>query len=137
MFFRQILHRDLGCASYVLADGGQGAVVDPKWEIEEYLRLAEENGFEIRHILETHNHADHVSGRGRLAEATGATIYISPTAGAAFEHHVLEDGDAVQLGDVRIVALPTPGHRPEHVSYLVEDRSRGERPWMVLTGDSL
>jgi hydroxyacylglutathione hydrolase len=74
MFFRQVLHEDLGCASYVIADGGQAAVIDPKWEIEDYLALAEEHGFEIVHILETHNHADHVSGKGRLAKATGATI---------------------------------------------------------------
>src|SRR5271165_448437 len=69
MFFRQILHDDLGCASYVIASAGEGAVVDPKWDIGEYLALTEEHGFEIRYVLETHNHADHVSGRGRLAAA--------------------------------------------------------------------
>jgi hydroxyacylglutathione hydrolase len=137
VFFRQILHDDLGCASYVIADGGVGAVVDPKWEIEEYLELAEDNGFEIRHVLETHNHADHVSGRGRLVAATGATIHVSPTPGLEYEHDVLADGDAVQLGGVRIVALATPGHRPEHTAYVVYDASRGEEPWAVLTGDSL
>jgi glyoxylase-like metal-dependent hydrolase (beta-lactamase superfamily II)/rhodanese-related sulfurtransferase len=137
MFFRQVLHRDLGCASYVIADGGEGAVIDPKWEIEEYLALAEENGFEIRHVLETHNHADHVSGRGRLAEATGATIHVPNADEAAFECRAVGEGSSVELGDVRIVALATPGHRPEHVAYLVEDRSRGDEPWMVLTGDSL
>jgi glyoxylase-like metal-dependent hydrolase (beta-lactamase superfamily II) len=72
MFFRQVLHEDLGCASYVLADAGEAAVIDPKWEIDEYLALADEHGFEFRHILETHNHADHVSGKGRLAKATSA-----------------------------------------------------------------
>lgn len=137
MFFRQILHRDLGCASYVVADGGEAAVVDPKWEIEEYLRLAEEEGFEIRHILETHNHADHLSGRGRLAEATGATIHVPNAAEVAFASEPVRDGDAVAVGQVRIVALATPGHRPEHTAYLVEDRSRGDAPWLVLTGDSL
>jgi hydroxyacylglutathione hydrolase len=124
MFFRQVLHRDLSCASYVIADGGTAAVVDPKWEIEDYLALAEAEGFQIEHVLETHTHADHVSGRGRLAEATGASVWDAST------------GD-VRLGDVRIVALPTPGHRPEHTAFLVEDRRRGEQPWMVLTGDSL
>jgi hydroxyacylglutathione hydrolase len=64
MFFRQVLHEDLGCASYVLADSGEAAVIDPKWEIDDYLALADEHGFEFRHILETHNHADHVSGKG-------------------------------------------------------------------------
>jgi hydroxyacylglutathione hydrolase len=137
MFFRQVLHHDLGCASYVIADDGVGAVVDPKWEIEEYLELAGSNGFEILHVLETHNHADHVSGRGRLAAATGATIHVSPTPGLEYEHDVLRDGDAIELGGVRIVALATPGHRPEHTAYVVYDASRGEEPWAVLTGDSL
>jgi hydroxyacylglutathione hydrolase len=137
VFFRQVLHPDLGCASYVIADAGVAAVVDPKWEIEDYLALADEEGFEIRHVLETHNHADHVSGRGRLAAATGATIHVSPTPGLGYEHEELADGDAVELGDVRIEALATPGHRPEHTAYLVYDRARGDEPWAVLTGDSL
>jgi hydroxyacylglutathione hydrolase len=137
MFFRQVLHADLGCASYVIADDGVGAVVDPKWEIDEYLELAADNGFEIRHVLETHNHADHVSGRGRLAAATGATIHVSPTPGLEYAHEVLADGDSVELGRVRIEALATPGHRPEHTAYVVFDAARGDEPWAVLTGDSL
>lgn len=137
MFFRQVLHRDLSCASYVIADDGVAAVVDPKWEIEDYLALAEDEGVEIQHVLETHTHADHLSGRGRLAEVTGATIWLSPTPDVEYEHRVLADGEAVELGDVRIVALATPGHRPEHTAYSVEDGARGEAAWMVLTGDSL
>jgi glyoxylase-like metal-dependent hydrolase (beta-lactamase superfamily II) len=128
MFFRQVLHRDLGCASYVVADGSEAVVIDPKWEIDEYLRLADENGFEIRHVLETHNHADHVSGRGRLAQATGATIHVPNAGEVDFDCEPIADGDAVEVGDVRIVALATPGHRPEHTAYLVEDRSRGDAP---------
>lgn len=137
MFFRQILHEDLGCASYVVADGGEAAVIDPKWQIEDYLALAEEHGFRIAHILETHNHADHVSGRGRLAAATGATIHLSAEAGVDYEHEPLRDGDIVTVGNARIRAMATPGHRPEHTAYLVEDAGRGEEPWLVLTGDSL
>ena len=137
MFFRQVLHDDLGCASYVVADGGEAAVIDPKWEIEEYLELAEEHGFAITHVLETHNHADHVSGRGRLQAATGATIHVSDRAGVAFEHEPLSDGGSVSFGDVRIVAMATPGHRPEHMAYLIEDVNRSPEPWLVLTGDSL
>jgi hydroxyacylglutathione hydrolase len=137
MFFRQVLHRDLGCASYVVADGGEAAVVDPKWEIEDYLALAEEEGFEIRHVLETHNHADHVSGRGRLVEATGAIAYAPQDAGAEYDNVPLGDGDAIEVGRARIVALAAGGHRPEHTAYLVEDSSRGDSPWLVLSGDSL
>jgi hydroxyacylglutathione hydrolase len=137
MYFRQILHHDLGCASYLIADDGEGAVVDPKWEIEEYLRLAEQESFEITHILETHNHADHLSGRGRLGEATGATIYVPNSDEVAFESTRVREDDTVEIGKARIVALATPGHRPEHVAYLVYDASRGDSPWLVLTGDSL
>ncbi len=137
MFFREVLNEDLGCGSYVIADGGEAAVVDPKWEIEDYLKIAEENGFRITHILETHNHADHLSGHGRLKEATGATIHVSKDAGVEYEHEPLSDGDAVEVGSTRVVAVATPGHRPEHLSFLVEDASRTEEPWMLLTGDSL
>jgi hydroxyacylglutathione hydrolase len=137
MFFRQVLHEDLGCASYVVADDGEAAVIDPKWDVEDYLRLAEEHGFEIAHILETHNHADHVSGKGRLAKATGATIHVPAEAGVDFEHEPLADGDRVTVGEATITALATPGHRPEHTAYLVADGSRGAEPWLVITGDSL
>src|SRR5438094_7206676 len=125
MFFRQILHEDLGCTSYVLADGGEAFVVDPKWAIDEYLELASEHGLHIAHVLETHTHADHVSGRGRLLEATRATAHTPP------------DVPELDVGKTRIRPLPTPGHRPEHTCYLVEDGSRSSSPWLVLTGDSL
>jgi hydroxyacylglutathione hydrolase len=137
MFFRQVLHEDLGCASYVVADDGEAAVIDPRWDVQAYLDLAEEHGFLIAHILETHNHADHVSGKGRLAKATGATIRVPAAAGVEFAHEPLADGDTVTVGEVTITALATPGHRPEHTAYLVSDGSRGEEPWLVVTGDSL
>ena len=137
MFFRQVLHEDLGCASYVVADGGEAAVIDPKWDVEDYLRLAEEHGLVITHVLETHNHADHVSGKGRLAKASGATIHVPATAGVDFPHEPLADGEQVRVGKVAITALATPGHRPEHTAYLVADESRGAEPWLVVTGDSL
>ena len=137
MFFRQVLHEDLGCASYVVADGGEAAIIDPKWDIEAYLELAEEHGFRIAHVLETHNHADHVRGKGRLAKATGAVIHVPATAGVEFEHEPIADGETVTVGEVTITALTTPGHRPEHTAYLVADGSRGEEPWLVVTGDSL
>lgn len=137
MFFRQILHEDLGCASYIVAAGGEAAVVGPKWEIEEYLEIAEGNGFRISHILETHNHGDHLSGRGRLREATGATIHVSRDAGVEYEHEPISDGDRIEAGGTRITTLATPGHRPEHTAFLVRDTGRAESPWLVFTGDSL
>lgn len=137
MFFREVLNEDLGCASYIVADGGEAAVIDPKWEIEGYLEIAEENGFRISHILETHNHADHLSGKGRLVEATGARIHISKDAGVEYEHEPLSEGDVIEVGATQIKAIATPGHRPEHLSFVVEDTSRSEGPWLLLTGDSL
>jgi glyoxylase-like metal-dependent hydrolase (beta-lactamase superfamily II)/rhodanese-related sulfurtransferase len=137
MFFRQVLHEDLGCASYVVADEGEAAVVDPKWDVEDYLALAEEHGFRIAHVLETHNHADHVSGHGRLARATGAPIHISAEAGVAYTHEPLGDGSVIKVGNVSLTALATPGHRPEHMAYVVADAGRTSEPWLVITGDSL
>jgi hydroxyacylglutathione hydrolase len=137
VFFRQVLHEDLGCASYLVADGGEAAVIDPRWDVEDYLALADEHGFRIPHVLETHNHADHVSGKGRLQKATGAVIHVPAGAGVAFEHEPMADGDAVAVGGVRIEALATPGHRPEHTAYVISDAARGEEPWLVVTGDSL
>jgi len=139
MIFRQITHDDLGCASYLVGDedAAVAAVVDPKFEIDEYLGLARYLNVSIEHILETHNHADHVSGHGRLASATGATIHIHREAGAAYEHEPFEDGWELELGSVRVRAIHTPGHRPEHTAFLLTDTRRGEHPWAVLTGDSL
>ncbi|MBA2511275.1 MAG: MBL fold metallo-hydrolase [Rubrobacteraceae bacterium] len=137
MFFREVLNEDLGCASYMVADGGEAAVIDPKWEIADYLQIAEENGFRVSHILETHNHADHLSGKGRLVEATGAKIHVSKDAGVEYDHEPLGDGDVVRFGDVRIRTIATPGHRPEHLSFVIEDASRGGEPWVLFTGDSL
>jgi glyoxylase-like metal-dependent hydrolase (beta-lactamase superfamily II)/rhodanese-related sulfurtransferase len=139
MIFRQIPHDDLGCASYLVGDDGAGvaAVIDPKFEIDEYLELARYIGVSIEHILETHNHADHVSGHGRLAAATGATIHIHREAGAAYEHEPFDDGWELELGELTVRAIHTPGHRPEHTAFALIDTSRGEEPWALLTGDSL
>ena len=139
MLFRQVIHEDLGCASYLVGDvdAGVAAVVDPQWDIEPYLRLSRLHGVRIAHVIETHNHADHVSGHGRLARATGATIHISDLAEAEYPHEPLTDGSVLRLGDVEIEAVHTPGHRPEHTSLLLRDGWRGAEPWAVLTGDSL
>ena len=139
MLFRQITHDDLGCASYLVGDedAGVAAVVDPRLEIDEYLRLTRYMGVRLEHILETHNHADHVSGHGRLAAATGATIHIHAEAGADYDHEKFEDGWELELGDVTVRAIHTPGHRPEHTAFALVDSERSGEPWAVLTGDSL
>jgi glyoxylase-like metal-dependent hydrolase (beta-lactamase superfamily II)/rhodanese-related sulfurtransferase len=139
MIFRQITHDDLGCASYLIGDedAGVAAVVDPKLDIEEYLALARYMGVRIEHILETHNHADHVSGHGRLAAATGAPIHIHREAAPGYDHEPFDDGWELALGSVRVRALHTPGHRPEHTAFVLADTARGPEPWAVLTGDTL
>ena len=139
MVFRQFVDDDLGCASYLIGDEetGQAAVVDPAYAIEQYVDEAERRGVRVVRVLETHNHADHVSGHGRLALEHGARVSIHRVAGAAYEHEPLEDRDEISLGLVRIRVIHTPGHRPEHVAFAVADRTRAEEPWLVLTGDSL
>jgi hydroxyacylglutathione hydrolase len=137
VIFRQFLQEDLACASYMVGDGGSVAIVDPKFEIDEYLETARYLGVSIDHVLETHNHADHVSGHGRLAAATGATIHVHEDADPDYEHETFTDGWELELGDVVIRALHTPGHRPEHTAFALIDRARSETPWAVLTGDTL
>jgi hydroxyacylglutathione hydrolase len=139
VIFRQIVHDDLGCASYFVGDedAGVAAVIDPRFEVDEYLELASYLGVRIEHVLETHNHADHVSGHGRLAAATGATIHVHKDAAVAYEHEPFEDGTEIALGSVRVRAVHTPGHRPEHTAFALIDTDRGDEPWAVLTGDTL
>ena len=139
VIFRQLINDDLGCASYLIGDekAGVAAVVDPRLEVEEYLALARYMGVDIAHVLETHTHADHVSGHGRLAVATGAVIHVHRDAGAEYDHDPIGEGWSLDLGAVRVVALHTPGHRPEHTAFALVDTTRGPEPWAVLTGDSL
>jgi hydroxyacylglutathione hydrolase len=139
MLFRQIIHEDLGCASYLVADreSGVAVVVDPQWDIDPYRRLASLHGVRVGHVLETHNHADHVSGHGRLCRRTGATIHIHEGAEAEYPHEPFADGWKLELGNLVVEAIHTPGHRPEHTCFLLSDKSRGGDPWALLSGDSL
>jgi len=136
LFFRQILYGDLGCASYVIACGGKAVVVDPRWDIDVYLELAHKQRFKIAHVVETHNHADHVSGRLRLVAATGARAH-RPDLEPDPRPDEIVGGDVITIGKVELRAFATPGHRPEHLSYEVIDHKRSDFPWMVLTGDTL
>ena len=137
MHFRQFYVGCLAHASYLIGDQGDAVVVDPSRDIEMYLAEARANGLTIRWVLETHLHADFVSGHRELAQATGATIGIGARAGAAYAHRALEEGDEIRAGDVVLRALETPGHTPEHLSYLVFEHAGDQTPWGVLTGDTL
>ena len=139
VIFRQFVDDDLGCASYLVGDEEtqEAVVVDPAYAIEQYLAAAEQEGVQIARTLETHTHADHVSGHGRLALAHGIPVAIHPAAEAGYEHDPLEDGQEMVLGNIALRVIHTPGHRPEHCCFAVIDRTRAEEPWLVLTGDSL
>ncbi len=139
MLFQQFVDDDLGCASYLVGDedAGVAAIVDPPYAIEPLLEQAERRGVRIVRTVETHTHADHLSGHGRLALEHGVPVSIHPAAEAEFEHEALDDGTEIELGAVVLRAIHTPGHRPEHTCLTVTDRSRADEPWLVLTGDSL
>src|SRR5688572_27928391 len=139
MLFRQFVDEELGCASYLVGDeeAGEAVVVDPAYAIEQYLEAAKHHKVEIKRVLETHTHADHVSGHGRFALEHGLPLAIHPAAEPQFEFEPLEDGAEIELGHVALRVIHTPGHRPEHCAFAVIDRSRADEPWLTLTGDSL
>ena len=139
MLFSQVLNDDLGCASYLVGceEAQEAVVVDPPFAIETVLAEADRLGVRIVRVLETHTHADHVSGHGRLALDHGIPVSIHPAAEVAYPNDPLDDGDEVTVGTVKLRCLHTPGHRPEHCCLAVIDTTRADEPWLVLTGDSL
>jgi hydroxyacylglutathione hydrolase len=140
MFFRQLLNDETACASYLFGCKTKSriAVVDPHIDlVDDYIALAEAQGIAIVAVFETHVQADHVSGLPPLVDRTGATAYLPAGAGVDFEHVALANGDVVELGNTLVEAVATPGHAVAHHAYLVTDLTRGEEPWMLLTGDAL
>ena len=140
MFFRQLLNDETACASYVFGclTNPQLAVVEPHIDlVDDYIALAESQGAPIAAVLDTHLQADHVSGMAELLKRTGATAYLPDGAGVEFDHHALRDRETVKLGNTEIQAIATPGHAEAHHAYLVTDRTRGDDPWFVMTGDAL
>jgi len=132
VLFRQFVDDDLGCASYLVGDAaaGEAVVVDPAFAIEPYLDAAAREGVRIVRVLETHTHADHLSGHGRFALEHGLPVSVHPLARPEYPFDPLRDGQELRVGDVAIRVVHTPGHRPEHCAFVVG----GE---LVLTGDSL
>ena len=137
MYFEQFYLGCLAHASYMLGSEGEAVVVDPQRDVDIYLKAATDQKLRIRHVFETHLHADFVSGHKELAQRTGANIYIGVRAGAAFPHVPLRDGFELRSGKLRITALETPGHTPESTCLVVTDEEKSARPWAVLTGDTL
>src|SRR5256885_15720505 len=130
MLFRQVIHEDLGCGSYLVGDerAGMAVVIDPQWDIDPYLRLSRLHAVRIEHVLETHNHADHVSGHGRLARASGATIHIHELADADYPHEAFTGGWRLTLGGLEIEAGHTPGPRPRPPPFVPPHPPPGRAP---------
>lgn len=139
MILRQYLHTDPVAISYLFGCAGHAAaaVVDPVGDVTPYLVAAEDAGMRIRYVIDTHLHADHLSAGRTLAEAAGAEYVLFAEAEATFPFRGVRDGEVLELGNVSIEVLHTPGHTPEHISLLVTDRTRSDEPWFVLTGHTL
>lgn len=137
MWFEQVVREETGCATYLIGSGesGECAVFDPLWDIAPYMATARRKGATIRYVIDSHSHADHVSGARRLAQETGATLMLPEKIDVTYEAHWLAHGDQVTLGEVTLEVVHVPGHRPEQISLLVTDRSRGPQPWCLLTAD--
>ncbi|MFU8826111.1 MAG: MBL fold metallo-hydrolase [Brevefilum sp.] len=131
-FVEKIAH-----SSYILAGQKSCAVIDPQRDVDLYLREARQMGVQITHIFQTHLHADFISGHMDLAEKTGAKIYIAKSADCHFEHVPLAEGDCITFENIELEVLETPGHTPEHLSFVVKDKHRGENPIGVFVGDTL
>ena len=141
MYFKRIYDTDLAQASYIVGcqKNGTAIVIDPTREAEQYLQLAKQEGLTITHVTETHIHADYLSGARELAEQTGAALLLSDEGGPdwqyRFNHQGLREGSIITLGNITLRVLHTPGHTPEHLSFLVTDGARGTEPGLLLTGD--
>jgi glyoxylase-like metal-dependent hydrolase (beta-lactamase superfamily II)/rhodanese-related sulfurtransferase len=137
MYFKQFYLGCLAHASYLVGSAGEAAVVDPQRDVDQYLAEAAAAGLKIKYVVETHLHADFVSGHRELAARTGAEIVIGARAGATFPHRAVKDGDELRVGQVIIRVLETPGHTPESISFLLIDTEAPDAPQKVLTGDTL
>jgi glyoxylase-like metal-dependent hydrolase (beta-lactamase superfamily II)/rhodanese-related sulfurtransferase len=137
MYFKQFYLGCLAHASYLVGSDAEAAVVDPQRDVEQYIAEASAQGLKIKYVVETHLHADFVSGHCELAARTGAQVVISRRAEAAFTHRAVSDGDEIQIGKVTLRFIETPGHTPESVSVLIIDNEISNEPQKVLTGDTL
>ena len=137
MYFKQFYLGCLAHASYLIGSSGEAAVVDPQRDVDQYISEATSNGLQIKYVIETHLHADFVSGHRELAARTGAEIVFGEKAGATFPHRAVKDSDEIKIGNVTLRFLETPGHTPEGISILVIDTEVSDQPQKVLTGDTL
>jgi glyoxylase-like metal-dependent hydrolase (beta-lactamase superfamily II)/rhodanese-related sulfurtransferase len=137
MYFKQFYLACLAHASYLIGSAGEAVVVDPQRDVDQYIEEAEAQGLKIKYVIETHLHADFVSGHRELASRTGAEIVFGEKAGAAFSHLPVKDGDELTIGTVRLRILETPGHTPESICLLINDSEHPAAAQKLLTGDTL
>lgn len=137
MYFKQFYLGCLAQASYLIGSNGEAAVIDPRRDVDEYLKEAAREGLRIKYVIETHLHADFVSGHRELAERSGAEIVFGAKAGASFPHRAVADGDELRVGETVLRILETPGHTPESISVLAFEEAGAAQPRLVLTGDTL
>jgi glyoxylase-like metal-dependent hydrolase (beta-lactamase superfamily II)/rhodanese-related sulfurtransferase len=139
MYFNQIVTPGLGCFSYVIGcpAAHEMVVVDPKRDVQDYLDISREEGMKITHVIDTHVHADHVSGAQELKSRTGCDIMVYETSPVSYAFTPLAEGDTLTVGNAGLEVLHTPGHTPDALSLLVTDFTRGQEPWLILTGDVL
>src|SRR6266481_8137675 len=137
MYLKQFYLACLAHGSYLVGSEAEAAVIDPQRDVDEYIKEAEAHGLTIKYIIETHLHADFVSGHSELAARTGAMIVFGEKAGAAFPHRAVRDGEEITIGNVVLKLIATPGHTPEGICVLVIDTAVSDQPQKVLTGDTL
>lgn len=137
MWFETIIREETGCAAYMVGCDrtGESMVFDPLWDIQPYLDLAQKKESKIRYIIDSHSHADHVSGARRLAEATGGELMLPELAEIEYEATRIKHGDLIRMGGVGFEVVHVPGHRPEQINTLVYDYPRSNDPWFILTAD--
>src|SRR3989442_10488743 len=133
MYFKQFYLNCLAHASYLIGSEGEAAVVDPQRDVDEYIQETQAHGLKINYIIETHLHADFVSGHRELAARTGAEIVFGQKAGATFPHRMVQDGEDIRLGKIILRFLETPGHTPESICVLIIDPELSEQPQKILT----
>lgn len=139
MWFESVVRSETACASYMFGsqETGECAVFDPLWDAEPFLNIAARYSSRIRYVIDSHSHADHVSGARRLAAATGAELILPELADLDYDATRVKDGDEIRMGEVLVEVLHVPGHRPEQINVLITDLGRGEDPWCILTADFL
>jgi len=139
VWFEQIIRKETGCAAYMIGslESGECAVFDPLWDVQPYLDAAGQQSSKIRYIIDSHSHADHVSGARRLARASGGELLLPELADVTYDATRVKGGDKLVMGEVVMEFVHTPGHRPEQLCLLITDTSRGDEPWAFLTADFL